>query len=291
MSRTITIIALVALFATGAFYVWREPPALDLGQLNVPESVSKPVTLVPSSVRENGGSGRLAISNGGWPDNLFAFAQDLKIRSAAGDSGATWLLTRIYDYCAGFAHDPQAYNSGTEALAGIIPADKFRLYRASRNRVAANCKGFAAADIPTNHQLLEMRVDAARQGNLAAQAAQLGSSSKDPTYAAKLTREILRANDPEALFALSEALPSSEAAVKAAFPTAASSLEANYAMQLLACKAGMDCSASGWLMTALCANGGMCSSYPDIGGMIHNDLLTPSAARRVDGLVRATTGS
>lgn len=247
-----------------------------------------------SSVK--GSSGHTPHGGGGVevrsPPDLYASAQDLRLKASAGDVKAEWLLTRIYDYCGAFTRDPVAYTANTNQPGPSRSADQERVYLASRHRLEESCRRFTPADIPSFQQLMEERRVAAIHGSLAAQASMLAMASpisSEPDYAGKLAHKVFESNDPDALLALSDAMTQSKPALEAIFPDTYSALEANYATQLMACKAGLDCSATGWLMTAYCAVGSMCNTQGNLSGMIRHDLLTPSAAARVDGLIEGAT--
>ncbi|UYK76538.1 hypothetical protein NG825_19315 [Xanthomonas sacchari] len=210
----------------------------------------------PARVREKNEGERSA--------DLYRAAQQLSIAAAHGDPEASWRLSRIYDYCAGYAMDPVGYGADTRAIADARLPTSAQMVQA-RARVGRRCAGFAPGDGLTRQAIVAQRVQAARGGNLAAEAALLALGQPlhaGAEYKRDLVARVRASGDPDAYVALSPAMGLAASGDDSLDGRVAGTQFSELAWQLAACRLGLDCGPDSELMTRYCANGGICSRDP-----------------------------
>ncbi|MBD7923685.1 hypothetical protein [Xanthomonas bonasiae] len=197
------------------------------------------------------------------PD-LYRTAQQLSAAAAQGDADASWLLSRIYDYCAGYAMNPAGYAADTRAIDAAQLPTSGRMV-AARARVGRRCAGFVPGDGLTRQAIVAQRVQAARGGNLAAEAAllTLGQPLQSSAgYKRDLVERVRASGDPDAYMALAPAMGLAASGDDSLDERIAGTAFTELAWQLAACRLGLDCGPNSELMTRYCANGGICSQDP-----------------------------
>jgi hypothetical protein len=197
------------------------------------------------------------------PD-LYRTAQQLSAAAAQGDADASWLLSRIYDYCAGYAMNPAGYAADTRAIDAAQLPTSGRMV-AARARVGRRCAGFVPGDGLTRQAIVAQRVQAARGGNLAAEAAllTLGQPLQSSAgYKRDLVERVRASGDPDAYMALAPAMGLAARGDDSLDERIAGTAFTELAWQLAACRLGLDCGPNSELMTRYCANGGICSQDP-----------------------------
>lgn len=195
---------------------------------------------------------------------LFSYARQLRAAAATGDADATWMLSRIYDYCGAYAMDPLAYAADAPLLA-TLKLDAAPGLLAARERVRQGCEGFTAADGLGSALSAQQRQAAAKAGSLAAEAALLAMGrplQADADYQRGLVERVLNAQDPEAFLAISPAMGVAASGNEAYAGKVAGTQLSQLAWQVAACRLGLACGPDSALMTAYCANGGVCSRNP-----------------------------
>ncbi|ASR44888.1 hypothetical protein BEN78_03740 [Xanthomonas citri pv. mangiferaeindicae] len=193
--------------------------------------------------------------------DLFALAQRLLPLAESGDAEARWLVSRIHEYCAGYARAPVDYARDTLLLASL-PLPAARPLRDARARIERRCGRFVADDAPSFVQLVEQRREAALAGSLPAEAALLSMGAPladDEDYRRGLVDRVLESADPDAYTALAPAMGEAAAGDPALAGRVAGSQNAEIAWHNAACGLGLDCSGDGALMTRYCAEGGICA--------------------------------
>ena len=196
--------------------------------------------------------------------DLFAYAQQLRRAGDKGNTEASWLLSRVYDYCASYALDPQGYALDNQALLAMDLTAAPGLI-AARERVGRRCVGFTAADGLGRTLTITQRRQAAMAGNLAAEAALLAAGEPlraDPEYRRSLVERVAQSKDPEAFLALSPAMGITAASDDAYRGLVAGDQFSQLAWQMAACELGLACGPTSALMNSYCANGGVCSRDP-----------------------------
>ncbi|AKK69174.1 hypothetical protein [Xanthomonas translucens] len=197
------------------------------------------------------------------PD-LYRTAQQLSAAAAQGDADASWLLSRIYDYCAGYAMDPAGYAADTRAIDAAQLPMSARM-AVARARVGRRCAGFVPGDGLTRQAIVAQRVRAARGGNLAAEAALLALGQplqSSAGYKRHLVERVRASGDPDAYLALAPAMGLAANGDDSLDERIAGTAFTELAWQLAACRLGLDCGPNSELMTRYCANGGICSQDP-----------------------------
>lgn len=207
-------------------------------------------------------------------DDLYVYLQGLLPAAQAGDADASWFASRVYDYCAAHAADPAAYARDTGALGRMQLAASATMI-AARDLVAHRCRQFVPGDGLGPGLVIVQRLEAAEAGSLAAEASLLamGEPLEDSEdYRRGLVERVQSSADAEAFFALAPAMGLAASGDPAHAGQVAGTMQAELAWHLAACQLGMDCGAQGALMTAWCANGGVCSSSPhqDFPGFVHD---------------------
>jgi hypothetical protein len=193
-------------------------------------------------------------------DDLYAFAQALAPAVDRGEPEAVWLMSRVVEDCAGHAADPAGFARDTERLAGIRVAAAATM-RAARERVRERCRRFAASDGLSIASAGRLRLDAARNGSLVAEAELLGTGQPlvdGQDYADELVARVRDSLDAEAFRAISPAMGGSDGPGVFSQPDIAPQFR-ELVWQLAACRLGLDCGPDSALMRSYCVNGGICS--------------------------------
>ncbi|MCD9033979.1 hypothetical protein LDO32_19905 [Luteimonas sp. Y-2-2-4F] len=209
----------------------------------------------------------------------------------AGDPDALWTLSRIHDYCAGFATSPAGYARDSALLDGLSVPGAAAMSR-SRGRVAQRCQGFAPADALTVSTILRQRQAAAGAGHLAAEASLLamGAPLEDSAaYKRDLAQRVRTSGDPDALSALSSGMGVAASGDRAYDGLVAGTQFAELAWQIAGCRSGLDCGPDSALMTMYCADGGVCSQDPaqDFESFVYDAAIPRQGAEVVDDMVDA----
>nr|WP_024889175.1 hypothetical protein [Luteimonas huabeiensis] len=224
------------------------------------------------------------------PD-LHALSRVLAPAAQAGDPEALWTLSRIHDYCAGFAASPAGYARDSALLDGLGVPGATAMSR-SRGRVAQRCQGFAATDAITVSSILRQRQAAAEAGHLAAEASLLamGAPLEDsPAYRRDLARRVRDSGDPDAISALSSGMGVAASGDRAYDGLVAGTQFAELAWRIAGCRAGLDCGPDSALMTTYCADGGICSQDPaqDFESFVYDAAVPRQGAEVVGRMVDA----
>lgn len=235
-----------------------------------PRADAVPAAAMPANrIRESSPSSSLAFDSRRefetTPD-LFVYAQQLTLQARAGDADAWWMLSRVHDYCAGFASDPAGYARDTRAIAALEVSSAASM-AAARERVSARCARFMPEDGLSSRSVHEARVQAAKAGSLAAEAALLADGeplSDVPGYRSDLVARVSASGDPQAFLALSRAMGLTASGEEGELGDVSGTWLSEVAWQIAACRLGLDCRPQGNLMTAYCAHGGICSRDPSL---------------------------
>ncbi|MDR6991774.1 hypothetical protein [Luteimonas sp. 3794] len=219
-------------------------------------------------------------------DDLFAFRQQLRPLADAGDAEARWVISRVDEYCAGFARDPAGFARDSALIDGLR-LDAARALGAARARIGTRCGRFAPGDAPTFVQLVERRRAAAEAGSLAAEAALLAMGAPlqdDMDYRRDLVARVQASRNPGAFVALAPAMGVAASGDVALADTVAGTQASELAWQLAGCDLGHDCSANGALMTEYCANGGICArdARQDFSAFVRDAAVPPQGAEEID---------
>lgn len=303
-SRTRPLLLLIAPVALLAAVWWHRAgwqpsgTGLGLGHASADIDAAPPVRSQSAPTRSPSESRGVAVGRGLPLDrrsgfdgerDLYHYAQRLSAAADAGDAEAGWMLSRVYDYCAAYAQDPAGYAADSSALAGqALPGASTMV--AARQRLQARCNGFVARDALTASRILAQRTDAARAGNLAAEAALLSLGrplQPSADYRRDLVQRVLDSRDPEAYLALSGAMGAGASGDDAYRGYVAGDQYAQLAWQLAACRLGLACDAGSNLMTSYCANGGICSTdaSQDFPSFVLDAAIPRQSADKMDEMV------
>lgn len=230
--------------------------------------------------------------------DLYRAAQQLSIAAAHGDPEASWRLSRIYDYCAGYAMDPVGYGADTRAIADARLPMSAQMVQA-RARVGRRCAGFVPGDGLTRQAIVAQRVQAARGGNLAAEAALLALGQPlhaGAEYKRDLVARVRASGDPDAYVALAPAMGLAASGDDGMDGGVAGTQFSELAWQLAACRLGLDCGPDSELMTRYCANGGICSRDPtqDFSSFVYDAAVPRQGTDTMNDMVNRlvdTTGA
>ncbi len=221
--------------------------------------------------------------------DLFAYAQRLQLQAANGNAEASWMVSRVYDYCAIYAMDPGGYQLDNALLTGLGMTASPAMVQA-RERVARRCGGFVASDGLGRQLILSQRVQAATAGNLAAEAALFadGQPLQDsPDYRRGLVERVRESRDPEAFMALAPAMGQRASGDSALNGLVAGDQYSELAWRLGACELGMACGPDSVLMNNFCANGGICSQDggQDFATFVYDAAVSRQGAGKMKTLV------
>lgn len=227
-------------------------------------------------------------------DDLYAFVQTLAPAVRARDADAMWLVSKVYDYCSGYAVAPAAYARDTGAIRDIGQRGWQEMV-AARERVSSRCARFVPEDDLSSPMVVMRRVEAAKAGSLPAEAALAAGGQplkKTDDYLRDLVARVRESKDPDAYSALSPGMGIA-ASGRQAFPQDVSGTQfAELAWQLAACRLGLDCGPQSALMTSYCANGGICSRDPaqDFQGFVFDAAVPRQGADVVNEMVDSLVG-
>lgn len=227
-------------------------------------------------------------------DDLYAFVQTLAPAVRQRDADAMWLVSKVYDYCSGYAMAPAGYARDTGAIRGIGQRGWQEMV-AARERVSSRCARFVPDDELSPPMVVTRRVEAAEAGSLAAEASLLATGQPLKTtddYVRDLVVRVRESKDPDAYAALSSGMGIA-ASGRQAYPAEVSGTQfAELAWQLAACRLGMDCGPQSALMTSYCANGGICSRDPsqDFTGFVYDAAIPRQGAEVVNEMVDSLLG-
>jgi len=221
--------------------------------------------------------------------DLFAYAQRLQLQAANGNAEASWMISRVYDYCAIYAMDPGGYKLDNALLTGLGMTASPAMVQA-RERVARRCGGFVASDGLGRQLILTQRVQAATAGNLAAEAALFADGQplqNSPDYRRGLVERVRESRDPEAFMALAPAMGQRASGDSALNGLVAGDQYSELAWRLGACELGMACGPDSVLMNNFCANGGICSQDggQDFATFVYDAAVSRQGAGKMKTLV------
>ncbi len=227
-------------------------------------------------------------------DDLYAFVQTLGPAVRARDADAMWLVSKVYDYCSGYAAAPAAYARDTGAIRDIGHRGWQEMV-AARERISARCARFVPEDDLSPAMVVTRRVEAAKAGSLPAEAALLANDQplkKTDEYVRNLVSRVRESRDPDAYAALSSGMGIA-ASGRQAYPQQVSGTQfAELAWQLAACRLGLDCGPQSTLMTTYCANGGICSNdaNQDFPSFVFDAAIPRQGADVVNEMVDSLVG-
>lgn len=195
-------------------------------------------------------------------DDLYAYMQSLEPAVRDRDADAMWMVSRVYDYCSGYAMAPAAYARDTEVIRDMAMRGSAAM-AAARERVSRRCARFVPQDDLSPRMIVLKRVEAAQAGSVAAEAALMSAGEpvkEGEKYARELVQRVQESKDPDAYSALSPSMGIAASGRVAMSDQVAGTQFSELAWQLAACRLGLDCGPQSALMTSYCANGGICSS-------------------------------
>lgn len=221
--------------------------------------------------------------------DLFVYAQRLQQQAAQGNAEASWMVSRVYDYCAMYAMDPGGYQLDNNVLTGLGMSASAPMVQA-RERVSRRCAGFVSSDNLGRQLILTQRLQAARSGNLAAEAALFAEGQAlepSPDYRRDLVERVLDSRDPEAFMALAPGMGQRASGDQAMQGMVAGDQFSELAWRLAACELGMACGADSVLMNNFCANGGICSQDggQDFATFVYDAAVSRQGAGKMKVLV------
>lgn len=193
--------------------------------------------------------------------DLYGYAQGLRVAARNGDAEALWLLSKVYDYCAVYADHAAGYEDDTRRFAALGMPEARAMARA-RARVSHRCARFTHVDGLSPVLVASLRAQAARAGSLPAEAALLAKGAPvadTAAYKRDLMERVRGSRDPEAFLAISSAMGLAASGEESSFGPVSGNPLAELAWKLAACRLGANCASHGSLMTSYCANGGICS--------------------------------
>jgi hypothetical protein len=197
-------------------------------------------------------------------DDLFAYMQSLEPAVRRGDADAKWMVSRVYDYCSGYAMAPAAYARDTQVIREMAMRGSPAM-AAARERVGHRCSRFVPQDDLSPRMIVVKRTEAAEAGSLAAEASLLATGKpvkQGEDYARDLVERVQESKDPDAYSALSPGMGIASSGRVSMTDQVAGTQFSELAWQLAACRLGLDCGPQSSLMTSYCANGGICSTDP-----------------------------
>lgn len=226
--------------------------------------------------------------------DLFALAQRLRAQADGGNAEARWILSRVYDYCSPYAVDPGGFSRDSASISAMGTSTATSMTGA-RNRLAQRCGGFVSSDNLGHALVLQQRQQAAREGNLAAEASLLAEGTPlepGPEYRRSLVQRVRESRDPEAFMAVAPAMGLRAAGDQALVGMVAGEALSELAWRVAACELGMACGPGSVLMDSYCANGGICSQNEtqDFNEFVYDAAVSRQGADKMTDWVEQLTG-
>jgi hypothetical protein len=192
---------------------------------------------------------------------------------------------------AGYAADARAIDAAPRPTSGRMVA--------ARALVGRRCAGFVPGDGLTRRVIVAQRVQAARGGNLAAEAALLALGQPlqaSPAHKRALVERVRVCGDPDARMALAPAMGVAASGDDSLDPRIAGTAFTGLAWHRAACRQGSDCGPNRELMTRDCANGGICAQDPtlDFSSVVDEAAVPRQGMDTMDDMVNRlvdTTGA
>ena len=295
MSKTKSMFLLLAVAGLLVAVGWNRG-VMDLaGMTPRVEGKGSGIEVFAAGSRERSGSApRTLASSGSRNDfegagDLYTYVQSLRARETAGDPDALWMVSRVLDYCAAYAANPAGYAADTRAISKLKGAATVAM-AAARDRVGQRCARFAPVDDFSSSALRAKRLEAARAGSLAAEAALLAMGEPlfgGNEYKQDLVERVRRSGNPDAYVAISPAMGIAGSGQEAYLGRISGTQYSELAWLLAACRLGNDCSPGSVLMTSYCANGGICSrdSSQDFYSFVFDAGVPRQGADNLNGMV------
>lgn len=261
IKKSLSLLAVAGLLAALWWYQGRNAAVAEAEAGTRQDQVAQAMAVSAAALASPTAVGRAHHPEFEHTPDLYAYAQRLRVAANAGDAQALWLLSKVYDYCVAYAEDAAAYESDTRRFAAVATAQA-RTMAAARLQVGQRCARFSPDDGLSHSLIAATRAQAARAGNLAAEAALLsmGEPIEDASaYKRDLVERVQRSRDPDAYLAIAPAMGIAASGGQSYFGPVSGTGLAELAWQLAACRLGAACEANGSLMVAHCANGGICS--------------------------------
>ncbi|KAB7771055.1 hypothetical protein CKY51_03565 [Xanthomonas maliensis] len=293
-ARHLWLLLAPAACAAGVWWQARRP---ETAPTHVVAGVATPSVATPVALAARASDGAqpatpvaVAAAVEAHPD-LYRYAQQLQRQVRAGDAQAGWRLSRVYDYCAPYAHSPAGYAADSAWIASQH-APGMAAMQAARAQVARRCAGFAPSDGLGLAAVVQQRRAAARAGSLAAEAALLAQGEplqRSEEYKRLLVQRVLASRDPEAYLALAPAMGARASGDDSLHGYVAGDQFAELAWQVAACRLGLDCSAQSTLVTSYCANAGICSRdrAQDFVSFVFDAAVPRQGADKVDEMAES----
>ncbi|HEY5849536.1 MAG TPA: hypothetical protein VIT62_02030 [Lysobacter sp.] len=227
-------------------------------------------------------------------DDLFAYMQSLEPAVRDGDADAMWMVSRVYDYCSGYAVAPTAYTRDTQVIRDMAMRGSPAM-AAARERVSRRCARFVPQDDLSPRMIVVKRTEAAAAGSLPAEAALMASGQpvkEGDAYARDLVQRVQESKDPDAYSALSPGMGIASSGRVSMSDQVAGTQFSELAWQLAACRLGLDCGPQSSLMTSYCANGGICSTDPaqDFQSFVYDAAIPRQGVDVVNAMVDSLMG-
>lgn len=224
-------------------------------------------------------------------DDLYAYARGLTARERAGDPEALWLVSRVYEYCMGYAMNPAGYAGDTHAMAELRLPNTAALV-AARERVSQRCARFVPSDNLSPTFIVAKRKEAAQAGSVVAEASLLAMGAPlfdSDDYKKDLVRRVRISRDPEAYVAVSPAMGTAASEDVDTFGEVSGTTLTELAWVVAACELGQECGPDSTLMTTYCANGGICSrdSSQDFSAFVLDAGVPRQGADKLEEMVDA----
>lgn len=224
-------------------------------------------------------------------DDLYTYARSLTARENAGDPEALWLVSRVYEYCMGYAMNPAGYVGDTHTIAELKLPNTDTVV-AARERVSRRCTRFVPSDNLSPTFIVAKRKKAAEAGSVVAEASLLAMGtplSDSDDYKKDLVRRVLISRDPDAYVAVAPVMGIAASEDVDTFGEVSGTLLSELAWVVAACELGQECGPDSTLMTTYCAHGGICSrdSSQDFSAFVLDAGVPRQGADRLEEMVDA----
>ena len=214
----------------------------------------------------------------------------ISARANQGDAEAQWVVSQIYEYCFSYSLSPQKALNQYDALEKIYPAAKRRevhnAFVGIKSQLAKRCPQVDnGAPIPAEAITMWLE-QSAKNGFLVARIrSESLKESHDESALLALVGDI-RGQPPRVVFEMGAMAPLIEKYWKD--PSTAAAFSAGsysqFAWQIAACRAGLDCSASSTVMYWACQQGGC--GYESYEQYVMSEIIPPGGKAQLESTIK-----
>lgn len=210
---------------------------------------------------------------------------DVKTAAFRGDATSQRILSEMYESCFAYSLSPITYMEGLDGLVQFEPrsAPYIRDMKERQKQFCVTVDDGAPIPLVAFNGWLEKAADS---GDLAA-AVRLKARSLEILNASEyqsIAASVISSHDPVALFELGGLLARAPADSSLGKYQNLAGPSAGHAIEIVACRRGLNCAAGSSIMDGICVNTGRCW-YPNYEKFVYAELIPPGGRRQVRDVI------